>query len=198
MKDITYYYHMAKILETVDKLKMNGYTVQTDYRTGGLEFDIYAKKPNHRDLFIEVKSARYSEEAQRTITKMHEYVKSLENAKFELVVATPPVNKEIEIEDLNNTIAFYLTENLPESLRSLSYKTLIDDVNDIELISIVITGTEIEVVGTGSIVVIMYADSEDEEGFTDVFPCEFHLLLDKNFNIQKVEKLSIDTSAFYE
>lgn len=185
MKDITYYYHMAKILETVDKLEADGYIVQTDYRVDDLEFDIYATKNNQKDLYIEVKSAKYSERAQKRITKMLEYVKSLENAKFELLVATPPLKKEIEIEDINNILAYYLSENLPESLRSLSYKTVIDYVNDIELNSILITSNEIEVLGTGSIEIIMYADSEDEDGFNDVFPCEFHLFLDMEFNIHE-------------
>lgn len=77
-------------------------------------------------------------------------------------------------------------------------KKLSDYVNDIELNSIMITSNEIEVLGTGSIEIIMYADSEDEDGFNDVFPCEFHLFLDMKFNIQKVETLNIDTSVFYE
>ncbi|MEK5256603.1 DUF3883 domain-containing protein [Paenibacillus sp. FSL F4-0125] len=189
---------MAKLLETVDKLEKEGFTVCTDHRVGGLEFDIFATKQNEKDLYIEVKTTRYSEKAQVAIKKMFEYVKSIGNSKFELIVANPPQKKEIYIEDFHNILGDYLNENMPESLRSLSYNTSIEYVSDIELTKINITELEIGIDGTGNIEVTMMTDSEDDEGYNDVFPCEFQLTLDRKFRMREVRKLKIDTSAFYE
>jgi hypothetical protein len=189
---------MAKVLETVDELEKKGYSVQRDYRVDNFEFDIYATKNNEKDLYIEVKIDKYSNDAQKRVIAMLEYVKGLGNAKFELIVASPPLKKDIEVEGLNEIIGNYLIENMPESLRSLSYKTVIESICDLEINSIFVAANDMKISGTGGVEASFYADSYDREGIFDVFPCEFTIYLNNKFKIQRIGKFKVDTSAFHE
>jgi hypothetical protein len=193
------YYHTAKILELTEKYQSYGYNVVHDYIVNGFNFDLFVTKENEK-IYIEVKSEAFSKEKSKKIIEMAAYVKSIENARFELIIATPPRKKNIEFENLSQIIFDYLIENIPSDLDSLSTHTRIEDVIDVDIDSVSITEYNIHIGGTASVEVeLQYGSSREQEGeLYDSFPLEFDLTLDREFNIEEVNNLSVDTSSFYE
>jgi len=86
--DLRKYLHDAKVLDLKEKLTKQGYTVQTDYHEGGFVFDLFAiHDASGQKLYVEVKS---SPTDNKRVAQMSTYVKKNSNAKFQLVVVSPP------------------------------------------------------------------------------------------------------------
>jgi len=103
----------------------------------------------------------------------------------------------------------YIHQNLPSELDKLSIHTRPDEVFDIDIDDISISGENIFVKGDGVISVEMQfrsdRDQGDEDGLKtfDKFPFDFEVTLTykskqdkKELEIIKVEKLDIDTSSY--
>ena len=191
------YLHEAKVYELIEKLQKQSYDVVRNYTEGEFQFDIYATHPSDKKRYIEVKSGTLSKLEQHQVARMAEYVKTLPDAKFELVVANPPRRKIIEIDGIESELFQYLSNNTPEELLSLSPCTIVDNVCDVEIDEVYITEENIRVIGTGTVEVIF--DLGEGDGAYNSYPFKFNVTLDEGRNIVDNDGyILIDTASFYE
>ena len=192
------YLHEAKVYELLERLQNQSYNVVLNYSEGDFQFDLYAVHPSMKKRYIEVKSGTMSKMEQHRVASMAEYVKSLPDAKFELVVANPPRRKVIEIDGIEGELSHYLSLNAPQDLISMSPRAIVDSVCDVEIDEIYIAEENIIVIGTGT-VEVTFDLGEGDEGYT-TFPIEFRVTLNEDRSIidDDDDYVSVDTSSFYE
>lgn len=191
------YIHELKVLEMIENLRNQGYQVFQNHKVGNFEFDIMAVSNHNKTLYIEVRSGNLPKEQQQHITKMAEYVKSIPNSRFELVVANPPRTKDIEITGLETMLYDYIINEPSIDLYDLTYRTLIEGVCDVEIDNVQINKEEIIVSGSATVEVIHDLGEGDE--IDDSFPLNFSVTLNHELEIVgDNNEILINTSSFYE
>lgn len=201
-----YMYDIA-VEQLIEDYLNKGYTVNKNFKVGNHQADIVAQK-GEEVIVIEVKSGRMTPSKKETIAKLGNFVRSKENYKFLVAVATPPKEKRLDIANLESLLIREMTENFPSELEGLSTTTSIEDVNDIDIDEIEINGKSIYVKGDAVVSVeLQYGsdgDQKNDDGYktTDSFPFTFEITLKHNgqeeLEIFEVDKLAVDTSTFYE
>jgi len=196
------YLHDIAIEQIADDYAQKGYTVKKEERLGNYQADLIVKKGNEQ-IVIEVKTGKMTPEKRQRIADIADHVRNLGDCKFHVVVATPPKEKRLGIEDLELLINNYIHNNLPSELDELSTHTRPDEVFDINIEKINISGKDIFVKGDGVISMELQSGSDGDQDKGDFktfdkFPFDFEFILTYNSNkeleITKVEKFKIDTS----
>lgn len=201
------YLHEIAIEQIKDEYVDKGYKVLTEFKLGRNSADLVAKKGEETIVF-EIKSGKTSPIEKERISQIADYVKNKTNYKFLLVVATPPKEKNLEIDDLEQLLFEHFFEEFPPELMDLSSHTTLDEVADVDIDEIRISGNWIFVNGTGVVgLELEYGNAGDHgegEGYltNDSFPFDFELTLGYDESgklyIHEVDKLEVDTSSFYE
>lgn len=201
------YLHRIAIEQIVEEYRQKGYIVSEEEKVGKYQADIIARKKNEI-IVIEVKSGKMTPKKKEAITGIGNYVRNQGNYKFLVVIATPPREKKLEIDNIEHMLTQIMLEELPDELDQLSTHTMLDEVSDIDIDEISIDGKSILVKGNGVVNVELQMGSDGDQkrgdGFksSDNFPFDFDITLEYNDNhelqIIEVDKLDIDTSSFYE
>jgi Holliday junction resolvase len=201
------YLHDIAIEQIAEDYIQKGYTVNKEERLGKFEADLIARKGNEQ-IVIEVKAGKMTPDKKKQIAGIADYISSLGGYKFLVVVATPPKEKKLEIEEIETLITNYIHSDLPSELDELSTHTRPDEVYDVDIDEIKISGENIFVKGAGVISVELQfgSDSDQDKGDGlknyDKFPFDFEITIRynslKEMEITEVDKLNVDTSSYYD
>lgn len=201
------YLHRIAIEQIVEDYRQKGYIVSEEEKIGKYRADIIARK-NNEIIVIEIKSGKMTPEKKERITGIGDYIRNQGDYKFLVVIATPPREKKLEINNIEQLLTQLMLEELPDELDQLSTHTMLDEVSDIDIDEILIDGKSIFVKGNGVVNIELQMgsniDQRKGDGFksSDNYPFDFDLTLEYNdthvLQIIEVDKLEIDTSSFYE
>jgi hypothetical protein len=200
------YLHDIAIEQIAEDYIQKGYTVSREEKLGKFQADLIARKDDDQ-IVIEVKAGKMTLDRKKEIAGIADYVRSLGNYKFLVVISTPPKEKKLEIENFEILISNYIHNDLPSKLDALSSHTRPDEVFDIDIDEINISGENIFVKGDGVVGVELQfgsdSDQDNDDGLTsyDNFPFDFEITLayDSKKKLEIIEiKFDVDTSAYYD
>jgi len=202
------YLHDIAIEQIAEDYTQKGYIVSKEEKLGRFRADLVARKDTEQ-IVIEVKAGEMTPDKKRQIAGIADYIRGLGGYKFLVVVATPPREKKLEIEDLEILISDYIhSAALPPELDELSTHTRPDEIFDIDIDEINISGKNIFVKGDGVISVELQFGSDGDQdrgdGYKtfDNFPFDFEVTLaynsKKELEIIDLEKFDVDTSSYYD
>jgi hypothetical protein len=200
------YLHDIAIDQIAEEYRDKGYTIAKEEMLGKFRADLIAIKDNEK-IVIEVKTGKMDSSQKEQIAGIADYIRNKEGYKFLVAVATPPKEKAIEIENIEALITDHILSDLPLKLDGLSTHTRPDEVSDIDIDEVSISGTDISVKGNGVIDVELQMGSDGDQdkghGFktSDKFPFEFAITLERDnvntgLKIKKVDALEVDTSSY--
>ena len=201
------YLHDIAIEQIADRYIQQGYTVTKEEKLGNFRADIIARNGNEQ-IVIEIKAGKMTPEKKAQISGIADYIRDIGGYKFLVVIATPPKEKKLEIDDFETLITSYLHNELPSELDELSTHTKLLEVFDIDIDDITISGENIFVKGGGVVSIELNFGSDGDQnrgdGFKtfDKFPFDFEIILAyksrKELEIMVVNKFDVDTSSFYD
>lgn len=115
---------------------------------------------------------------------------------------TPPRAVDVEIEDLEGEVSAYVLRNeTPPELTTLSSRTRVEGVTNVEIESVSIHPSHIQVRGTATIEVeLIFGGSGDPGGVTtfERLPLTFDLDLSPDLKIVRMNQLHVDTGEVTE
>jgi len=201
------YLHDLAIEQIAEDYIQKGYDVSREEKLGKYRADLIARK-NSEQIVIEVKAGKMNPEKRQKIAGVADYIRDLGGYEFLVVVATPPKEKILQIENLEMLINEYFHSEFPSELDVLSTHTRPDEFSDIEIDEINIADENIFVKGNGVVSVELQFGSDGDQskgdGFLsyDKFPFSYEVTLaynsDRELKIIEVEKFEIDTSSYYD
>lgn len=188
-----------------DDYREKGYIVKTDVSVGPYRVDLVATK-GEETIYIEIKTHSENPDAKRRIKAMADYFKTVDNAKFIVVVSRIPDFKKIEFDNIDSVLTAYFTLEFPSDLDALSTHTRIDEVHDVSISEICIEDGKLIVTCKGMVgVTLQYGSDLDQEPGDEPmymsFPFKFKgtIIYDgKDYSVDDCDELEIDTDAFYE
>lgn len=201
------YLHEIAIEQIAEEYSTKGYSISKEENVGKYRADIVARK-NKETIVIEVKSGKMTPAKKEIITGIGNYVRSHENYQFLVVIATPPIEKKLEVANIEEILTNLMLDNLPDELDELSSHTRIDGVTDVEIDTIAVEGSLIDVAGNGNVSVELQYGSDSDQGKGDGVKVNENFLFDFKINLEyddksrlqihDVGKLQVNTSHFYE
>lgn len=200
--------HFLAIEQLAEDYKAKGYLVEKEKQLGKYRADLVVSK-NDEKIVFEVKAGKMTPESKEQLAKLTDYVNSLDDYKFKIVIARSPKEKNIHIADFEELLFDYLIKDLPSELDEISTHTTIDTVYDIEIHDLIVySGNEINVIGQGIVEVKLQYGSDGDTRRGDghyqyeSFPFDFDLYLSYNSQkkliINENASIDIDTDSFYE
>lgn len=201
--------HFLAIEQLAEEYKAKGYLVEKEKRLGKYIADLVVSKDDEKIIF-EIKAGRMTPERKEQLAKLIDFVNSLNDYKFKIIIARPPREKNIQIAEFKQLFLDYLISDFPSELDELSTHTTIETVSDIEIHDLIVhIENEINVIGQGVVEVRLQYGSDGDarrgDGLYqyDSFPIDFDLYL--SYNSQKKliinddsVSIEIDTDSFYE
>jgi Holliday junction resolvase len=192
------YMHEIAIDQIADEYLQKGYEITKEENLGDFRADLIARKGDEQ-IVIEVKTGKLSSLRKQELAGLANYVRSKNGYKFLVAVATPPQNKKIDIEGLEQMITNYIHSDLPSELDELSTHTRLDEVTDVNIDKIQISENSFFIEGEGVISVELQfgsdVDQDNSNGFKsyDNFPFKFamKLILDNNFQFEIEEVIDL-------
>ena len=200
------YLHDIAIQQISDEYIEKGYAVSKEEQIGKYQADIIARKSDET-IVIEVKSGKMTSKKKESIEGIANYVRSLGKYKFFVVIATAPKEKKLEIEEIEELLFQNFMNDLPSELDELSTHTTLEEITDVDIDEILITGNSISIKGNAVVSVNLQigsgSDQKNDNGIntSDNFPFDFDMILGYNNNklqIIDAKSITVDTSAFYE
>ena len=194
MTNLNEYLEAAKVAELAEQLRAGGYEVALDSRVDDVVLDLVARKDRHV-IAYEVKATdtlrgtEHQLQCIREIVRRHGY-------EFRLVLVTPPHRVDVEIADFEQSLADYITNDMPSELNQISRHTVIEGIVDAEFDRVVIGHDTIEVAGSASIEVELQYDDEGDVDFSTTFPLTFTATMDHDLSIT-VATVRVDTEKFF-
>lgn len=195
------YLEAAKVEELAADLQQQGYRVVRDARLGDQQFDLLAERDGQRVAF-EIKARSRLAEATGDVVRLREAARAAGLSDFRLVVVTPPRVVSVEIENLEAKLGAYMLWNeTPPELAALSSVTRVEDVTNVEIESVSIHPSHIQVRGSATIdVELNFGGGSDQNGVTvsESLPLTFDLDLSPELEIVQMNQLHIDTGEYAE
>jgi hypothetical protein len=195
------------IEQIAEEYKAKGYLIEKEKQIGKYHADILATKGEEKIVF-EVKAGKMTPARKEQLAKLADYVNSLGNYKFKVVIAREPKEKNIEIAGFETLLFEFLINDMPSDLDELSTHTTIEMVSDIEIHDLIIhNNNEINAIGQGTIEVQLQYGSDGDQHRGDghiqseSFPFDFDLYLtyDSNQNLSiRDGSVDVNTDSFYE
>lgn len=185
----------AAIEQIASDYQENGYEVVREARLDDHVADLVAKKGEELIVF-EFKSAGWSEAKIESVRQLRNHAVHKFGADFRLVLVNLPKEISIEVENLEQVL-FDLVIDEASLYDELATHIEIDDVSDIEFDQIIVRKDDIELQGSAvvSLTLQFGSDSDFKRGIglrsSDSFPLDFHILLDRDFEVIEVLKLNL-------
>ena len=199
---VTKHWHEAAVEELTTKYAKQGYEVQRDAKIGLYPADLLMKKGEEIVVF-EVKAGDWSIEKTKQVQTVRNEVVHHLGGKFNLVLASPPQEKLIEVEGIE-AILLEALHNDPQELRKLSEYIAMEDVSEVLITEVAIEKNHIRAEGLGTVSVKFCwesnADNRSEGNATTVesFPFEFEILLGGDLHVIEVSRLKVDIESLDE
>ena len=187
---------MAAEKEMADKFRSKGYAVTRNYKNDNFACDLYAEKDNSKFAF-EFKTRGKLDHAR--LDAMRNYAKE-HNIDFRVEIVRLPVDKQINVNGIEQTLEQNFINNIPDELDSLSSNTRVVEIEQATLTSINIkTMNHIEIEGKSVIVVDLCFDNDDYIT-SDSFPFTFNGIwgfsAEGELQLIELKDLNIDTSSY--
>lgn len=200
--------HFLAIEQLADEYKAKGYQIEKEKQIGNYRADLVVTKDDEKIVF-EVKAGRMTPERKEQLAKLADYINSLREYKFKIIIARSPKEKNIQIAGFEELFFNYLINDFPSELDELSTHTTIETVSDLEIHDLIVnSGNEINVIGQGVVEVRLQYGSDGDERRGDghyqyeSFPFEFDLNLSynpqKKLIVNESSSINIDTDSFYK
>lgn len=200
------YYHKIAEEQLADAYRDKGYQVSTECRLEGSTFiaDLLVEKGAEK-IVIEIKTRRMDAADSKRLSELADYVKSLGGYRFMVAVVTPPKNREIVIEGLEEALLCEMNNDVPDDIDALATHSRIEDISDIDVQTITVEGNEIYCTGTGIIdVELQYGSDGDlnrDNGYrtSDSLAFTFDVSLvvnSKGISDVKINQIDVDTSRY--
>ncbi|MGY8911406.1 MAG: pPIWI-associating nuclease domain-containing protein [Flavobacteriales bacterium] len=206
-KYLSKYLHDIAILQIKEDYEKQGYKVFLEKRMGKFIADIVAERKDDK-VVLEIKTGRMTSDRRKKLSSIADYIQESGEYRFMVVVATPPKEKRLEIENFEQILWEHLSNDIPDDLNIISTHSRIDQIIEIDLDEIEINGKSIFIKGDGVLnAELQYGSDGDQtrgDGFkmTDTYPFDFELTLEYDSNgdlrIIEVDKFKVDTRSFYE
>lgn len=198
------YLHNIAVDQLMADYQSKGYQVSVQEKIGNHRPDLVARKGDEV-VVVEIKSGKLTADKRKQLSDMGDYVRTHQNYKFLVVLATPPKPKAIDIPNLEHLLLEHLVNNFPDDLNRLSSHTRIKDVLEATVDEVTVAEDGgIIAKGTGTLEVELQYGSANDDGSVseDVFPFDFEVTLQYNQNQELIlvdaETIDVDTSSFYE
>ncbi len=206
-KYLSRYFHSIAMDQLYDEYSQKGYSVYKEKKIGKYEADLIAEN-NEEKIIIEIKVGKMTPEKKRRLADLANYVRSLEDYKFLVVIPTAPSRKKLEFDDLEQLLFQDMLSNIPDELDQLSTHTIPNEISNIDIDEITISDDSIFIKGDGTVCVDLdYGSDNDDlvaDGYStsDSFPFKFTAKLvygerTKKFEVEDAD-IYVDTSSFYE
>lgn len=188
-----------RLAELQEQLNSFGYQTEVDVQVGDgdLVFDLVATSENRRRAYV-VKVPSELRSAARRIDALRRAA-SEAGFEFRLHVATPPQNKDIEIEGFEENLLIHMIDNVPSELETMSWNTVIEQVSDVDIDSVSIRDGEINVSGTAAVSIELQSSGSGEDSYSspESFYFDFDVVLDSS-SLEIIEAtIDVDTSPYY-
>jgi hypothetical protein len=201
------YLHSIAIDQIADEYSTKGYKILKEERIGDFQADLVAKKQDET-IIIEVKTQKLSREKKQAIIKIGDFVRQHKNFKFLVIIATPPKEKKLSIDNIENELLNSFMDSMPDELDMLSTHTTIEEITDVDIDEINIDNQYVFVKGAGVVNVLLQygsdGDQDRDDGFKtyDSYSFNFDVTMEyiknKGFEIIELNDIDINTSSFYE
>lgn len=201
------YYGRMAIEQIADEYRSRGYEVTKNYPIEGSDFraDLLAVKGDEK-IIIEVKADKLNANSKRHLAELAKYISTLEGYKFRVAIVTPPKNREIIVEGLEEALLDEMNCHLPDELDSLASHARVEEVSEIDVQKLSVEGICLNCKGSGIVSVELQYGSDGDcrkgDGWetTMSFPFSFDITVTMSKNgIEELEvnEMNIDTSDFY-
>ena len=198
MSALTAYVEQAKVEEVAEQLRQQGYAVAPRQDQDAEPFDLVATRGDER-LAVEVTSLSQVRGRGRTLQDLRNRALHDGFTEFRLVVASPPREKHITVDHINQEIMEYLFDNIPSPLQNAASNARIDSVDYLDIDEIHVNANGIEVEGTGVVsVTLEYGGSRDGTASDESFPFRFDVLLGHDLRVKEAYELEVDVSSLDE
>lgn len=185
------YLEAAKVEELAADLQQQGYRVVRDAQLGSQQFDLLAERDGQR-LAVEVKARSRLTESTADVIRLREAARAAGLSEFRLVVVVPPRVVDVSIENLETEfLRYFADQGVPSNLDELSSETRIENVSDIEVESVSIHPSHIQVRGRATIDVELNFGRDTTT--TESLPFTFDVELDSDLKVVAMTELLIDT-----
>jgi len=198
MSALTAYVEQAKVEEVAEQLRQQGYAVAPRQDQDAEPFDLVATRGDER-LAVEVTSLSQVRGRGRTLQDLRNRALHDGFTEFRLVVASPPREKHITVDHINQEIMEYLFDNIPSPLQNAASNARIDSVDYLDIDAIHVNANGIEIEGTGVVsVTLEYGGSRDGTASDESFPFRFDVLLGHDLRVKEAYELEVDVSSLDE
>ncbi|NQU05023.1 MAG: hypothetical protein HQ568_02940 [Calditrichaeota bacterium] len=206
------HFHQAVSDQVKKDYESKGYSVCAECSLGDYRADLVAKN-DHETVVIEIKSGSLSPEKRELHRNLREYVRSQGDYRFVVIYASPPRDKDIEIDKITEILHDILINDMPNNLDELSTHTsldevVLDEVVDVDLDQIHLkSDNTIRVEGTGTVGVELQfgsgSDNRNDDGHITYATFQMNFSLDLvqsngNLDLKEIIELEIDTTSWYQ
>jgi Predicted pPIWI-associating nuclease len=184
--------------EIVSQLEAEGYKVVDAQSGPDIGFDLMATK-GQKKLAVEIKSSTRLPDAAEEIKSLRERALEMGLDEFRVILVSPPRQRDVEIDGLDERLLAALSEDVPQELHDLAPNIIIEDISDLDIESLEVTEDVLRVKGDAVIDTLLeYGGGEEKDGMnvTASLPFTFDIELDHDLSIEKVHKIKIDTSGW--
>lgn len=201
MTNIAHYLEAAKIEEVAEQLRSEGYQVSQERLNPDTHsrYDLIAVMGDKK-IAIEVKACSQLRSSAGLIRDLREQAAKQGYDEFRLIVVNPPREKTIEIDNIEGILYDHIMQESFSELEELAGRVSVDDISDVDIDSIEVNSSGIDVQGTGLLSASLeYGGGDHNDGLSvDYdFPFTFRITLNHDMNIVE-DEIDIDTSSFFE
>lgn len=178
-------YHMVAEEQIAEEYRKKGYKVSKEYHLGEYIADLFVENDTEK-IVIEVKTGNLSKNRLKKLGNLADYVRTLGDYKFRIAVVTPPKNREISVEGIEDILMDEMNRNLPNEIDELSNKSYIKKVYNIDIENISVKDNKLHCIGCGMLEVGLKFDSEIKDNNDSVYvgPFSFDILLETGISLK--------------
>ncbi|MBU1383537.1 MAG: hypothetical protein KKG14_14780 [Alphaproteobacteria bacterium] len=179
-----------------DQLTADGYAVSMEEAFGDGRADLIARKGDQTIVFeVKVPGQGRNDGWARSVAALQSEARR-QAAEFRLVVVRPPRVTHVEVAGLDDLLLETWTRNLPADLDGVAATTLVEEISEIVVDSLILRDGIARIEASGEVGVRFLAG--DGEAFSsEAFPFRVRAQLDVATNAMEVEDASFDLSSWY-
>lgn len=190
---------LAVTKELEQEYTQKGFHVSRDFKFEGQIVDLYAEKGDEKYIF-EIKARPISPKELPILESIRKKAKE-QNINFRVVIAPLQQHKTIKVDGIENLLLNHFINDMPDELDTLSPRTLIEEIDNVEFEKIeILSDGKIIIKGSSAFLVgLDFYDDDDETPTYMSFPFTFEgifYISDGKLLLEEMTRLKIDTTSF--
>lgn len=179
-----------------DQLTADGYTVSLEEAFGSERADLIARKGEQTIVFeVKVPGQGRNDGWARSVAALQAEARR-RTAEFRLVVVRPPRVTHVEVAGLDDLLLATWTRDVPTDLDGVAATTLVEEITEIVVDSLVLRGSTAHIEASGE-VGVSFLTGDGELFSREAFPFMVRARLDTATEALEVEDASFDLSSWY-